>query len=167
LKQAESSPTGMPMIRLVAVGVDGSVQSEQAFTWAADLAKLTSSSLTIVAVIPVHRANPAQASSPLVASVEDRRAMNELLSRLSKIARGLGVEVVDTLVLEGSAVDRLLDVADERAPDLLVLGARGISATRRLLLGSVSDGVLHHASCSVLVVRPPSPKATGRPKAKS
>jgi nucleotide-binding universal stress UspA family protein len=38
--------------------------------------------------------------------------------------------------------------------DLVVLGARGAGAATRLLLGSVSEGVLHHAPCPVLIVRP-------------
>jgi len=147
----------MPAIRSIAVGIDGSSLSEQAFDWAVTLATLASSSLTIVAVIPVHRVYPSQPSSPAEASVEDRRQMNELLGRHEKSARSSGVNTVSTVLLEGGSVDGLLGFLDEQKPDLMVLGARGLSATRRLLLGSVSDGVLHHAACSVLVVRPPPP----------
>ena len=131
--------------------------SEQAVDWAVSLATLASSSLTIVAVIPVHRIYPSQPSSPAEASVEDRRQMNELLSRHEKSARSSGVNKVSTALLEGGTVDGLLGFLDEQKPDLMVLGARGLSTTRRLLLGSVSDGVLHHATCSVLVVRPQLP----------
>jgi nucleotide-binding universal stress UspA family protein len=145
----------MPAIRSVAVGVDGSAQSEQALDWAAQLARLAGASLTILGVIPVHRMHPSQSRSPVGASVEDRRYMNALLDRHAKTARGSGVNHVESIVLEGDAVDGLLTFLDEHPPDLMVVGARGLSATRRILLGSVSEGVLHHATCSILVVRLP------------
>jgi len=83
--------------------------------------------------------------------------MNELLSRHERSAQSAGVNPISTVLLEGGTVDGLLGFLDERRPDLMVLGARGLSPTRRLLLGSVSDGVLHHATCSILIVRSPSP----------
>ena len=52
-----------------------------------------------------------------------------------------------------SVVQAITDYASEWKVDLIVLGTRGLSGFRKLLLGSVSNGVLSHASCSVLVVR--------------
>lgn len=53
----------------------------------------------------------------------------------------------------GSPVERILEVAQEIDADLIVLGSHGLGGWKRLLLGSVSDGVLHHAHCSVLIAR--------------
>ncbi|MCI4368480.1 MAG: universal stress protein [Thermoplasmata archaeon] len=147
----------MAEIRSVAVGIDGSDQSELAFDWAVSLAKLASSSLTLVGVVSVHRAYPSQPRSPVEAPVEERRHLSELLSRFAARARSSGVGPVESLLLEGVAVDALLNFLDDRKPDLMVLGARGLSASRRLLLGSVSDGIVHHAHGSILVVRPRRP----------
>ncbi len=49
--------------------------------------------------------------------------------------------------------DAICTVASEEVPDLLVLGSRGLGSLERLMLGSVSDYVVHHASCPVMVVR--------------
>jgi len=53
----------------------------------------------------------------------------------------------------GYPTEKILEVADQMQADLIVLGCRGLGGFQRLLLGSVSDGVLHHAHCSVMVVR--------------
>ncbi len=53
----------------------------------------------------------------------------------------------------GSPVEKILAVAQDIDADLIVLGSHGLSGLKRLLLGSVSDGVLHHAHCSVLIAR--------------
>lgn len=64
--------------------------------------------------------------------------------------------VVSTDVLFGSPDSRIVETAEEMHPDLIVVGSHGYSRWERLLLGSVSDSVVHHAPCSVLVVRTPA-----------
>jgi nucleotide-binding universal stress UspA family protein len=54
---------------------------------------------------------------------------------------------------EGASVDEILDLAEELEPDLLVTGSRGRGSVQRLFMGSVSEGVVHGASCPVLVMR--------------
>ncbi len=58
-----------------------------------------------------------------------------------------------TDVLFGSPDSRIVETAEEWHADLIVVGSHGYSRWERLLLGSVSDSVVHHAPCSVLVVR--------------
>ncbi|HLJ57327.1 MAG TPA: universal stress protein [Chthonomonadaceae bacterium] len=53
----------------------------------------------------------------------------------------------------GHPVDRIISSAHDEAVDLIVIGSRGIGGYERLLLGSVSEGVLRHAHCPVLAVR--------------
>lgn len=65
-------------------------------------------------------------------------------------AAGAGVS---TDVLFGSPDSRIVETAEEWKADLIVVGSHGYSRWERLLLGSVSDSVVHHAPCSVLVVR--------------
>ncbi len=63
---------------------------------------------------------------------------------------------VSTDVLFGSPDSRIVETAEEWKADMIVVGSHGYSRWERLLLGSVSDSVVHHAPCSVLVVRTPS-----------
>lgn len=58
-------------------------------------------------------------------------------------------------VAHGSPRLTICHVAEQEGVDLIVMGSRGLGAVKRLLLGSVSDYVVHHAPCSVLVVRLP------------
>jgi nucleotide-binding universal stress UspA family protein len=58
-------------------------------------------------------------------------------------------------VLFGSPESRIVETAEEFEADLIIVGSHGYSRWERLLLGSVSDSVVHHAPCSVMVVRAP------------
>lgn len=62
---------------------------------------------------------------------------------------------ISTEVLFGSPESRIVETAEAIRPDIIVLGSHGYSRWERLLLGSVSDSVVHHAPCSVLIVRTP------------
>ncbi|MEO8572504.1 MAG: universal stress protein [Pyrinomonadaceae bacterium] len=60
---------------------------------------------------------------------------------------------ISSEVLFGSPESRIVETAEATHPDIIVLGSHGYSRWERLLLGSVSDSVAHHAPCSVLIVR--------------
>lgn len=60
---------------------------------------------------------------------------------------------ISTDILFGSPDSRIVETAEEWGATLIVVGSHGYSRWERLLLGSVSDSVIHHAPCSVLVVR--------------
>lgn len=62
---------------------------------------------------------------------------------------------ISSEVLFGSPESRIVETAEAIHPDVIVLGSHGYSRWERLLLGSVSDSVAHHAPCSVLIVRTP------------
>ncbi|MFM9904273.1 MAG: universal stress protein [Pyrinomonadaceae bacterium] len=59
-------------------------------------------------------------------------------------------------ILFGSPDSRIVETAEEMHADLIIIGSHGYKSWERLLLGSVSDSVVHHAPCSVLVVRTPA-----------
>lgn len=78
-----------------------------------------------------------------------------LESSLEKIQRSFeGKNVfVSTEALHGSPERRIVETAEEMRADLIIVGSHGYNRWERLLLGSVSDSVIHHAPCSVMVVR--------------
>ena len=146
----------MPDIRSIAVAVDGSKPAKGAVDWAISLAKLAGARLTIVGVVPPPIRSVAGSGEVVMVPASENRYFPELLSRYADDARRSGVRPVAAEVLKGHVVDELLTFLDEHRPDVMVLGARGLSRTRRLLLGSVSDAVVHHAKGSVLIVRSPA-----------
>ena len=85
------------------------------------------------------------------------RILAETAENLRLHLSGKKVEIT-TELLFGSPESRIVEMADQIKPELIVVGSHGYSSWERLLLGSVSDAVVHHAPCSVMVVRCPSDK---------
>lgn len=90
--------------------------------------------------------------------LEDK-AKGRALSVLDKTAEKIrsvvdneGVNIT-TEVLVGKPESKIVERAEEMSANLIVVGSHGYKAWERLLLGSVSDAVVHHSPCSVLVVR--------------
>lgn len=80
------------------------------------------------------------------------RVLSDAAETLRKDFGEKDVEI-KTELLFGSPESRIVELAEEIKPDLVVVGSHDYSAWERLLIGSVSDAVVHHAPCSVLVVR--------------
>lgn len=78
-----------------------------------------------------------------------------------RFLEGLGTQLrpddvrPDVLVKWGQPLTGIVEVLKKQSADLVVVGSRGLSGVRRFLLGSVSEGVLHSAPCSVLISRGP------------
>lgn len=82
-----------------------------------------------------------------------QRRADAIAEQGSELARAAGMSVEPRVEMSpGSAWRTILDVADELAVDCIVLGTRGVTAVQSALLGSVSNGVVHHAKRPVLVV---------------
>ena len=84
---------------------------------------------------------------------EDLEKARENLEELATELEGLGIDV-ETMVREGEPAEEILAAEEEVEPTTVLLGARGLSRLRRLLLGSVSEAVLEGAQANVLVVPP-------------
>ena len=80
------------------------------------------------------------------------KILNESVKAV-KIYLGDKKTEITTDVLFGSPESRIVETAEEMEADLIIVGSHGYGSWERLLLGSVSDSVVHHAPCSVLVVR--------------
>jgi nucleotide-binding universal stress UspA family protein len=75
------------------------------------------------------------------------------LDREVEQVKGEGVEVADTHLVRGRPDSELVHISEEIDAGLIVMGSRGLGGVRRALMGSVSDSVVRHAHCPVLVVR--------------
>ncbi len=153
----------MTLERLV-VAVDGSKADERILAVAESLSRATGASLRIVSVAGVAPSYMHTRSGVTVPPEEAARFHREVLVRSEEEARAAGAGPVDHLLLEGPPAQAILDSLGAKPPDLLVVGSRGASATRRLFLGSVSNAVVQAAPCPVLVVRPLPRNAPGVPR---
>jgi nucleotide-binding universal stress UspA family protein len=145
------------MFRSIVVGTDGSDTARKAVDEAVDLAKALGAALCLVmAYEPVPksrlREEARQAPEDLQWMINPREDVDAILSEAAEAIREAGVEV-ETYPREGDPADAILDVAEERGADLIVVGNKGMTGARRFLLGSVPNKVSHHAPCSVLIIR--------------
>jgi nucleotide-binding universal stress UspA family protein len=77
----------------------------------------------------------------------------ELLRKQSWRVKAAGGTVARTHLRMGEVDLEIVALAEELQADLIVMGSRGLGGLRRVLMGSVSDSVVRHAHCPVLVVR--------------
>ncbi|MCW2970871.1 MAG: UspA domain protein [Solirubrobacterales bacterium] len=145
------------MFSSIVVGTDGSKTASQAVREAVDMAKAVGATLELVsAYAPVSeqrlRAEKRRAPSDMQQVVSPRRETEMLLSDAADIAREANVEV-NVHARQGDPSDAILDVAEERSADLVIVGNKGMTGAKRFMLGSVPNRVSHHAPCSVLIVR--------------
>jgi nucleotide-binding universal stress UspA family protein len=146
-----------PMFRTIVVGTDGSDTARQAVREAVELASAIGASIELVSAYePVAgqrlRAEAREAPRDLQWMINAREDVEATLREAGAEVEAAGV-AVRTYAREGDAADAILDVAEERGADLIVVGNKGMTGAKRFLLGSVPNKVSHHAPCSVLIIR--------------
>jgi nucleotide-binding universal stress UspA family protein len=146
------------MFRSIVVGTDGSETAGKAVREAIELAKSVGASLDIVSAYePVSsqrlREEARQAPQDLQWTITPREDVEATLAEAAENAAAAGLGAVETYAREGDPADAILDVAEERGADLIVVGNKGMTGAKRFLLGSVPNKVSHHAPCSVLIIR--------------
>lgn len=142
--------TSPPPIRTILLATDLSAASSEATERAIDLGVRLGSRLLIVNVLEKRRLVGAGSHERVdQARAERETALVETVRR----ARDLGL-TTEFLVWEGDTGDSIVSAAEAEQADLVVVGTRGRSGAGRMLLGSVSDHVVRHATCPVLVVPP-------------
>lgn len=142
---------GLPKYESILCATDGSDYSRVASRHAVYLAKLTGARLCGAYVVNTHAAMHLGIYYG-EALREMQEEGKEALEDIGKLAEAAGVQYTP-LMASGNPKSAILEVAVEQQSDLIVVGSHGQSGLERALLGSVSDYVLHHAECSVLVVR--------------
>ena len=138
--------------RRIVVGVDGSDSARKALRWAVREAEVWGAELTAIAAVPM--ASGAGALAWLPAAVDREQVLTDVRSGLDRAVadalEGHPEVVVRRHALDGNAAELMAEFST--AVDLVVVGSRGRGGFSGLLLGSVSQGVLSHASCPVMVV---------------
>ena len=144
----------------ILLATDGSKEAELAFASAAELSEKTASELHVVYVghMPLvsYESPGAITLDPDLwrrmhedAEEGARTKLDELVQRVGKI----GSEVTEMHARLGRPDAEIVGLADELGAGLIVLGSRGLGPLRRALMGSISDSVVRHAHCPVLIVR--------------
>jgi nucleotide-binding universal stress UspA family protein len=137
----------------ILLATDGSEGAEHAARAAIDISKRTGAQLHAAHawVQPPPFAYPSLVPERYYPPYEQgaRRILDEQLGRLERA----GGAVSEAHLVEGRSADAILDLAERIGADLIVLGSRGLGTVKRLLVGSVSLGVVHHADRPVLVAR--------------
>jgi len=149
-----------PDFKRIAVAVDGSAHARLALDAAIDLTRRYGAQLSVIAIAPLQPVYVAP-NEPFVAPsvpVSDLPRYQKIVEEAVQRAEQAGVTSVTGICEDGVIVDELLALLEQHPIDLLVIGSRGLSTARRLLLGSVSTAMVTHAPCPVLVVRTPATK---------
>jgi nucleotide-binding universal stress UspA family protein len=137
----------------IVVGFDGSDHSERSVEWAMKEAALRHAPVTVLAVHPV--AISAWTRTPITYPADEGevdKARTAAQESVDKVASQLGGErpSVTVRAVSGVPTEELIKAGE--GADLIVVGSRGSGGFGRLLLGSVSSQVTHHAPCPVVVV---------------
>jgi nucleotide-binding universal stress UspA family protein len=150
----------------ILLATDGSSEAEMAARTAVDLGKQTNSELHVVhvwdiassALLYPEAADPEGVAlpDPVLEEALERRAEQrgrEVLEAEVERVRSAGVTVAQSHLMMGEPAREIIHLAEDLGAGLVVMGSRGRGGIRRTLMGSVSDSVVRHAHCPVLVVR--------------
>ena len=144
------------MFRSIVVGTDGSDTAKQAVRQAIELARAVGARIELVSAYePVSDARLREeivVPEDLHWIVNPREDVAATLDLAAGEVRRAGVDV-EVFARQGDPADAILDVAEERGSDLIVVGNKGMTGAKRFLLGSVPNKISHHAPCSVLIIR--------------
>ncbi|HEY0459637.1 MAG TPA: universal stress protein [Pyrinomonadaceae bacterium] len=145
----------------VILATDGTKQSEAAIDFTKALNLKDDDEIRVVSVVdmalPISLDNydgylPSTEETENAVKDNFEKTLETTGNKLKEIFAGKNVLIV-TELLNGSPESRIVEKAEEIEADLIIVGSHGYNRWERLLLGSISDSVIHHAPCSVLVVR--------------
>jgi nucleotide-binding universal stress UspA family protein len=146
----------------IVLATDSSEQAELAALRAVDIAEKTDSELHVVhfGVVPSFLVSyPGTLGYELRLYEQIEEISRELLRELSWRVKLGGGNVAGAHLRMGQVDLEIVALAEELGVGLIVTGSRGLGGVRRALTGSVSDSVVRHAHCPVLVVRPEKEQA--------
>ena len=144
-------------VRHVLVATDGSPNATEAVRWAAGIAAATAADVTVVHVFePLSQLHGQH--GPIDMADLRAAADEDLRGEWTEVLRNAGV-MFDAVVVEGRPCEAIAAVARECAADLVVVGARGLSTLKGLMLGSTSMQLPHLVHVPVTIVPPATPQS--------
>ena len=162
-KKAESAQS---QFSSVLVGVDFSESSGLAFDQACDVAALNEASMLIVHVLPaapmaIHGVQPVLAEPDLSGRIRELAEQKLIELEESAAARGVSARTILTVGTPGPA---LIEVAGEEGVDCVVVGTRGLTGVKHLVLGSTAEFAVRNAPCPVLTIHPDDGGSLSEPR---
>lgn len=137
----------------ILVAVDGSKQAEWAYRKSLDIAVRNSASLNLVTVINNQSFGMIEAYNQN-GTKKAKLTARELMEKYKVQAEDAGVEQVNLFIESGIPKQMIPRViAEQIGADLIVCGATGLTGAERIIMGSISQNIVRHAKCDVLVVR--------------
>lgn len=145
------------IIKSILVAIDGSEPSNMALEYAVGLAKMFSSSLTVLTVQEPLTPTPPPTMPPAIVESYTREVMvfyDSIIEKaLNKVKESDRKIRVKTLIVKGVAWEKIVEECKKGGHDIVVLGSRGLGGIKGLFLGSVSKKVVEEAPCPVLIVK--------------
>lgn len=141
-------------IRRILVPFDFSEHSEKAFTWALAMAERWRARLLLLHVVPQPAYPPMLMGTYFNVAEFEASLKEDVETRAKEFLGKTGTRTVqvDAKVLIGEPFGDICWIAEEEKVDLIVIGSHGRTGLSHVLLGSVAERVVRHASCPVLVV---------------
>ena len=145
-------------ISKILVAVDGSDPSFNASTYAIDFAKRNGAELIVLYIVsPVPYSQFEYANigrMKEIESIEMEKAQREVVDKVKQKATENNVSVkTEVLIKYTSVVKEIVEYAEDNKVDMIVIGSIGVTGLKKLLLGSVANGVVTYSHCPVLVVK--------------
>ena len=140
------------MYKKILVPLDGSIIADLAVEHAVDLAKSLAAEVTFLHVISA-RSNINESGETYQWFYQGLQKNGQEIIEKAKEAYGNYGVVISSKLIWGNPVEGICIEANEGRYDLIVMGSRGLSEIKGFLIGGVTNKVVRHASCPVLVVR--------------
>lgn len=146
------------MFQKILLASDGSEEALEAAKFAADLAQKYGSSLTVLHVfsapvpVPLGFNSAGVDFDPELLSRYAEEVRTAVERRTGHVLDEAGVTYTTRQEL-GHPAEVIIQIAEQETIDLIVMGSRGLGKIKSLLLGSISNHVIHHAHCPVLIVK--------------
>ena len=142
-------------MKKILVPFDGSEYSQKSFEKALEIAKKFESELIVMTVIQSKISDSSGMSIDRLEEIQDEQEdiAITMLKKLESQAKEKNVSLTIKVVHNPSSSDGIVLFADANNIDLIVMGSHGRTGFRKLVLGSVANGVVGHAACSVLITK--------------
>ncbi len=132
------------------MAVDGSESAKKAYEKSIHLAQKCNSKIDLVHVVQCELGGDSANTFEMIEDLKNKakKMLEEYKNQAAK--NNISIQI---MVTQGDPAKVIIELAKAKSYDLIIMGTRGRTAFQELLIGSVSQKVMHHASCPVMVVR--------------